>query len=212
MRTRRYTTAAVLAVCATRLAGCGSTATEPASGANGPAPNATAPPGFPLEITNCGQTQTFEKPPTRAASMDQISTELLLYLNLERSIVGAASRSGEIFGGGAGFPSLTDAYAQVPVLAANYPSQEILLNAAPDFVTGNSDAYTFGPTTEGGTGFTRADMASQGIRTYTFLCKGEEATNDLLFSRYEESGRTEGGSGSSLSEWLSRCCSRSPRG
>lgn len=108
MTTRRYTFA-VLAICAMLLVGCGSTATEPAFGANAPAPNATAPAGFPLEITNCGQTQTFEKPPTRAASMDQISTELLLHLNLERSIVGTASRSGEIFAGGASFPSLTDA-------------------------------------------------------------------------------------------------------
>lgn len=35
-------------------------------------------------------------------------------------------------------------------------------------------------------------MASQGIGTFTFLCKGEEATNDLLFSRYEEFGRIFG--------------------
>ncbi|MGH3695568.1 MAG: hypothetical protein ACRDRX_16545 [Pseudonocardiaceae bacterium] len=65
-------------------------------------------------------------------------------------MVGTAYRSGEIFPGGAGFPSLADAYAKIPVLVEQYPSQEVQLNAAPDFVTGNSDEYTFGPTTEGG--------------------------------------------------------------
>ena len=184
MKRRCYRAAAIVVVFAVLLAGCGSTASDTdASGTT-----AAAPPGFPLTITNCGQSMTLERPPTRAASMDQISTELMLHLGLEGALVGTASRSGDVFDGGAGFTSLTAAYAKIPVLAELYPSQEVLLNASPDFVTGNSDLYTFGPTTEGGTGFTRADMASKSIGTYTFLCKGEKATNDLLFGRYEEFG------------------------
>lgn len=72
--------------------------------------------------------------------MDQITTELMLHLGLGSSMVGTASQSGEAFSGGAGFPSLVDAYATIPVLAEQYPSQEVLLNAAPAFVIGNSDA------------------------------------------------------------------------
>ncbi|MGH3925921.1 MAG: ABC transporter substrate-binding protein, partial [Pseudonocardiaceae bacterium] len=177
--------------CVTLLVGCGGAASAPVPGT--PASNgAGATAGFPLEITNCGQSLRFDGPPTKAVSMDQISTEIMLHLGLERSMVGTAHRSGEIFAGGAGFPSLAGAYETVPVLAEQYPSQEALLNAAPDFVTGNADTYTFGPTTEGGTGFTREDMAAQGIKTYTFLCDGETATTDLLLTRFEEFGRIFG--------------------
>ena len=49
----------------------------------------------------------------------------------------------------------------LPVISEEYPSPEVLLNVTPDLVTGNSDSYTFGPTTEGGTGFVRTDLASR---------------------------------------------------
>ncbi|MDQ3763234.1 MAG: ABC transporter substrate-binding protein [Actinomycetota bacterium] len=191
MTARRYPLAAVFAGCVTLLVGCSSQAPAPAPAT--PAPNGAATTaGFPLEITNCGQSQRFDGSPTKAVSLDQITTELMLHLNLGQSMAGTAYRTGEIFAGGAGFPSLVDAYAKVPVLAEQYPSQEVLLNAAPDFVTGNADTYTFGPTTERGTGFTREDMAAQGIKTYTFLCEGETATTDLLLTRFEEFGRIFG--------------------
>lgn len=127
----------VLAGCVTLLVGCGGAAPGPAAGTSTPTGGATAA-GFPLEITNCGQSQRFDGPPTRAVSTGQISTEIMLHLGLERSMVGTAYRAGEIFAGGGGFPSLVEAFATVPVLAEQYPSQEILLNTAPDFVRGLS--------------------------------------------------------------------------
>ncbi len=184
-RAGRY--AALALISATALAACGD------DGDDGPAGGSAATPaGFPLSVTNCGQKQTFDKPPSRVASMDQIASEFLLHVGLEDSTVGTASKSGDVFDGGAGFESIAAAYASVPVLSDKYPSQEVLINATPDLVVGNSDAYTFGPTTSGGTGFTRADMAAQDIGTYTFLCKGEDAKNELLFKRYEELGKLMG--------------------
>ena len=184
-RAGRY--AALALISATALVACGDDADDEPAGSS-----AATPAGFPLTVTNCGREQTFEKPPSRVASMGQISSEFLLHLGLEDSMVGTASKSTDVFDGGGGFESIAAAYESVPKLADKYPSQEVLLNATPDLVVGNSDAYTFGPTTSGGTGFTRADMAAQDIGTYTFLCKDEEATNDLLFTRYAELGKIMG--------------------
>ncbi len=191
----RYKAAAALAVGALLLAGCGSSDDETTSGSDTTTTGATttaALAGFPLTITNCGQTQTFQKPPSRVASMDSLSTEIMLHLGLGKAVVGHSHPIPKPFDGGAGIPSVATAYTALPVISEEYPSLEILLNASPDLVTGNSDSYTFGPTTAGGTGFVRTELAPQGIAGYTFLCKGEKATNDLLFSRYEEFGKLFG--------------------
>ncbi len=189
MKKRRYTAAAVLAAFAAILGGCGSSdgGSDQVSGTSAPVAA-----GFPVQITNCGQAMTFDAPPSRAASMDSLSTEIMLHLGLEESIVGHSHPTDKPFDGGAGIASVARAYAALPVISEEYPSPEVLLNVTPDLVTGNSDSYTFGPTTEGGTGFVRTDLASKGINSYTFLCKGEKASNDLLLSRYEEFGRIFG--------------------
>lgn len=186
----RHACTLLVVICAMAAGACGDDAGDSAStSATTPAVDTSA---FPLTITNCGQKQTFDKPPSRVASMDLIASEFLLHLGLEDSMVGTASKSADVFDGGGGFESIVASYESVPKLADKYPSQEVLINATPDLVVGNSDAYTFGPTTNGGTGFTRADMSAQDIGTYTFLCKDEEAKNDLLFTRYEELGEIMG--------------------
>jgi iron complex transport system substrate-binding protein len=114
----------VLLTSALLAAGCGSDIRD-AEGAGG----GTAQ-GFPVTVTNCGVTTTFERPPTRAVALNQHAIENLLALGLEKSIRGTAYLDDQIL------PEYQRAYDTVPVLADEYPSYEALLAAEPDFVYG----------------------------------------------------------------------------
>ena len=70
----------------------------------------------------------YKEAPKRAVSVNQHVTEIMLALGLEDSMVGTAYLDDEIL------PELQEAYEKVPVLAEQYPSQEVLLAAEPDFV------------------------------------------------------------------------------
>lgn len=95
---------------------------------------------FPVTLTNCGREITVDAPPQRVVSLNQGSTEILLSLGLQDSLVGTATWTDPVL------PELEDANSQVPRLADNAPSKEVLLDTEPDFVTA-SFANTFG---EGG--------------------------------------------------------------
>ena len=86
--------------------------------------------GFPLTIENCGFAITYSGPPERAVSMNQAATEIMLALGLEDHLVGTAYMDDEIL------PEFAAAYESLPVLADEYPSQEVLFNIEPDFVYG----------------------------------------------------------------------------
>jgi iron complex transport system substrate-binding protein len=99
----------------------------PADAAAAPAETGDA---FPATIENCGLAITYEAPPARAVTMNQAATEIMLALGLEDHMVGTAYMDDEIL------PEFQAAYESVPVLAAEYPSQEVLFAAEPDFVYG----------------------------------------------------------------------------
>lgn len=110
------------------LAGCGAAGTSAPTRSSSPAP---APPaGFPVTITNCGVSTTYQRPPQRAVAMNQHATEIMLALGLEDRMAGTAYLDDHIL------PKYREAYRSVPVLAREYPSYEVLLQAAPDFVYG----------------------------------------------------------------------------
>lgn len=147
-----------------------------------PAPTS---PGFPLSVSNCGQNVLFERPPERAVTMDQIATETLLHLGLSGAMVGTAFATDAIF------PTVADAYKRVPVLAAKYPSKEVLIAASPDFVLGNMDFFTYSGFPPGAN-FTRRELTDRGIATYTLQCQGEQPDAELMFTRFKELGRIFG--------------------
>ncbi|MET8053358.1 ABC transporter substrate-binding protein [Streptosporangium sp. NPDC005286] len=112
------------------MVGCGTTEqTAGPTGAANPAASSAAA-GFPLTVTNCGVTTTFQKPPQRAVTLNQHVTEIMLALGLEKSMVGTAYLDDEIQ------PDYQAAYNGIKVLAEEYPSYEALLSAEPDFVYG----------------------------------------------------------------------------
>lgn len=79
-------------------------------------------------VNNCGLKFTVSTPPKRAVTLNQGATEVMLSLGLQDRMVGTAYLDDAIH------PNLKAAYAKVPVLAEEYPSPEVLVNAAPDFI------------------------------------------------------------------------------
>jgi len=115
------------AVALATLSGCG--ASEAIDSPAAPAVAGDGKTEYPLVVSNCGSEQTFEAAPQRVVSLDQNSTEILLSLGLEESMVGTASWTDPVL------ESLAGANSAVPRLADNAPTYEVLLGTDPDFVT-----------------------------------------------------------------------------
>lgn len=106
-----------------------------------------------LEI--CGDVVTFEQPPSRALTMNQAATEIMLSLGLEQQMVGTAYMDDSIL------PRLEAAYSHVPVIAKEYPSQEAVFALEPDFIYGVY-ASAFGDEAAG----PREELSQLGIQAY----------------------------------------------
>ncbi|MCD0449170.1 ABC transporter substrate-binding protein [Actinocorallia sp. API 0066] len=124
MTGRRPLSLLLAVACAALVTACGGTSADDTS------PTAAATPGFPVTVENCGVTTTYERPPSRAVSMNQHATEALLALGLEKSMVGTAYLDDEVL------PEYKAAYDGIKVIAEEYPSYETLLTSEPDFVYG----------------------------------------------------------------------------
>ena len=81
-------------------------------------------------------TMTFTAPPRRAVSASGFTTEMMLALGLQASMAGTAWPDNDVL------PQFKAAYDSVPLLSEKYPSQEVLLAAAPDFITGWKSAFS----------------------------------------------------------------------
>jgi iron complex transport system substrate-binding protein len=146
-RRRWRATIIALAAGATLLAGCGGEPVAPTA--------AEAAPGFPVTIDNCGETVTVDAPPTRAVGYFQHSTELLLALGLQDSMVGT------VYPDNPPLPRYAEAYLAIPELSDKDASFEQLLAVTPDFVYGGySSAF------DESTGRSRAAFADTGITSY----------------------------------------------
>lgn len=84
---------------------------------------------YPLTIRNCGRDLTFAKPPQRAVSLGQSTTEILYLLGLADKTLGTAVWLGPVLKG------FEEANAKVPRLADNDPSFESVIARKPDIVT-----------------------------------------------------------------------------
>lgn len=144
-----------------------------ACGASEPVPETTASAGeggtaYPLTVENCGQEVVFDAAPQRVVSLDQGSTEILLSLGLEDRVVGTASWTDPIL------PSLAEANADVPRLADEAPTYEVVLGADPDFVTASFGRHF----AQGGVA-DRGRFAETGIESYLSPtdCEGDASIN-----------------------------------
>jgi len=86
---------------------------------------------YPVEVTNCGLTRTYNSAPMRAISQNQGTTEMMLGMGLEGHMVGTAYIDDEIW------PRYADAYNRIPVLASKYASEEQIEDYNADFIAGS---------------------------------------------------------------------------
>ncbi len=82
------------------------------------------------EIQTGTASYIYSEPPTRAITLNQHVTEIMLALELQDSMVGTAYIDDQIL------PQYQSAYQSIPVLAEEYPSREVILAQNPDFIYG----------------------------------------------------------------------------
>lgn len=158
--------APVLVVPALLLAGC----------ASYPGPLEASPAaeqgGYPLSISNCGVEIVIEAEPRRVVAIKSTSLEMMLALDLGDRIVGTAFLDGPV-------PERwADAAAGIPEIAERLPSEEVVLEAAPDLVyAGWESAFT--PDAAGD----RAELAALGVASYVqpAACQSAEQPENLDF-------------------------------
>ena len=107
--------------------GCAAGHAEPETGA-------TAVPGFPVVIENCGRTLTFDAPPERVVTGYQPVLETLLALGVDDRIIGRVNFSEN---GPDGFlPGQRERYEQLPEISDSilFPDREVMLPLDADLV------------------------------------------------------------------------------
>ena len=83
---------------------------------------------FAQTIESCDTSFEFEQEPTRAITLNQQATEVMLALGLEDKLIGTAYIDDTIP------DQWLDAYNSVPVLSDRYPAKEVVLAENPDFL------------------------------------------------------------------------------
>ena len=79
---------------------------------------------------------TFEEAPKKAVSLSGFTTEMLLSLGLEDSMVGYGYQDNEVL------PEYKDALSKVEELSKTNPTKEVLLSKEPDFLTGWKSTFS----------------------------------------------------------------------
>ena len=181
--TPRHKSFALVLVAAVTLTGCGSAAAKGAAEA-GNTPETSI--GWPVTVDNCGTEVTFTEAPERVVTIKSTTTEMLLALGLGDRIVGSASSDGPL-------PEALSADIP-PVLAEKLPSQEAVLEAAPDLIYAGWES-NFSADAAG----ERDSLQKLGIDTYVApaACKApgympNPLTFEDVFSQVEEVGRIFG--------------------
>ena len=126
---------------------------------------------------------TYEKPPTKAVTMNQHATEVMLALGLEDHMLATAYIDDAIL------PEYLAAYEGIPVIADEYPSKEVLLSVEPDFVYGGFSS-AFGLESAG----SQRDLKDLGIGSYltTAICEGTADTMGDVYADILDIGKIFG--------------------
>ena len=137
---------------------------------------------YPLTLDNCGVEVTLPAAPTKVVTIKSTATELLLALGLGSRIVGVGFQDGP-----APEPWTAEA-AALPVLSDKLPSQEVVLEAEPDFIYGGWES-NFAADGAG----ERPTLAALGVATYVSpaacrTVKPAKLTFDEVFAEIGEMG------------------------
>jgi iron complex transport system substrate-binding protein len=137
---------------------------------------------YPLSIDNCGVELVLDAAPQRVVTIKSTATEMLLALGLGDRIVGVG------FQDGPAPEPWTAAAAALLILSDKLPSQEVVLEAEPDFVYGGWES-NFAADGAG----ERPTLATLGVATYVSpaACrsiKPAKLTFDEVFAEIGEMG------------------------
>ena len=179
---------------------CGADPTPTAPPTNTPIPASTpvpptetpapvAQPAYtPVTVESCtavqdeeGEVQTgtasyvYTEPPSRAITLNQHVTEIMLALELQDRMVGTAYIDDEIL------PQYQSAYQSIPVLAEEYPSREVILAQDPDFIYGGFRS-AFGDDAAG----SQEELNQLGIGTYLTSAICNVGSSDTLDDVYAD--------------------------
>lgn len=122
-------------------------------------------------IESCAATSTFKAAPSRAITLNQQATEIMLALGLERHLIGTAYLDDAI-------PDRwLAAYKNVPVIAKQYPAREVVMAESPDFLFAGF-ASAFGEKALG----SEKDWNALGIGTYVVNseCRNQHPDDVLI--------------------------------
>ncbi|WP_035280737.1 ABC transporter substrate-binding protein [Brevibacterium album] len=164
MSNKRWAGLMAAAVLSVAASGCGASEPMPVESAAAQGEGSTE---YPLTLENCGREITIEEAPQRAVSLDQNSTEILLSLGLEDRMAGTASWTDPVL------EPLAAANDEVPRLADDAPTYEVLLDSDPDFVTASFGRHF---NAEGGVA-PRDRLAETGIESYLSPTDCEDGTS-----------------------------------
>ncbi|TGY46638.1 ABC transporter substrate-binding protein [Clostridium perfringens] len=97
--------------------------------------------GYPVTISTYDQSgkefqENFESKPKRVISTNQTTTEIMLDLDLQDSLVGTSFMDSPIL------PRLEDKYRNINVLSETYPSKEAVLALNPDLIMGWKSVFS----------------------------------------------------------------------
>ncbi|HTO27909.1 MAG TPA: putative F420-0 ABC transporter substrate-binding protein [Devosia sp.] len=137
---------------------------------------------YPLALDNCGVELVLNAAPQRVVTIKSTATEMLLALGLGDRIVGVG------FQDGPAPEPWTAAAAALPILSDKLPSQEVVLEAEPDFVYGGWES-NFAADGAG----ERPTLAALGVASYVSpaACrsiKPAKLTFDEVFAEIGEMG------------------------
>ncbi|MEV4170665.1 ABC transporter substrate-binding protein [Nonomuraea sp. NPDC049709] len=120
-------------VAALILTACGQTPATTRQAGPAAAPQA----GFPVTITNCGRTLTFDRPPAKVVTGYHPSLETLFALGLQDRVAGRTNFSESAF-----LPGQKELYDRIPEISPTImlPQKEVMLAQGADFVLDNAMA------------------------------------------------------------------------
>lgn len=132
---------------------------------------------YPLTIENCGNKETFTKPPERVVALGQNTAEILLLLGLQDKVIASAFWPTKVL------PQLAAQNAKIKTLTVEIPTLESVLAQNPDFVPAQTPLL-LGPESKVAK---REDLITLGVNSYVSpgMCATKKAAGDMYGSRQQ---------------------------
>ncbi len=120
---------------------------------------------------------TYTEAPSRAVTMSQFMTEMLLALDLGDKMVGTAFMDNDIY------PDFKEAYDKIEILSDKYPSKEVMYSVEPDFVSGWTSVFNEKRVASA------AEMMDSGIHPFLAKSISGEGSMETVYEDFRTLGK-----------------------